>query len=152
MNIKDELFGLIHALDDAGIPYALCGGLAMAVHGWPRSTMDIDLMVMPAQLDQVRNIARDLGFNHEPGSMSLSQGTITLVRLVKFSEQDVLPLDLILAGPGMEEVWASRETWPTQDGPVSVISRQGLITMKRRRGSGVDRDDIDKLEAPDAER
>lgn len=108
------------------------------------------MMVLPAHLDQVRHIARDRGFSHEPGSMSLSQGTITLVRLVKISEQDVLPLDLILAGPGMEEVWTSRETLSTQDGPLTVISRQGLIAMKRRRGSGVDLDDIDKLEAPDA--
>lgn len=45
MNVKDELIALVKAFDAAGIPYALCGGLAMAAHGWPRSTMDIDMLV-----------------------------------------------------------------------------------------------------------
>ncbi len=45
MTINDELQGLIKLLRNAKIEYALCGGLAMAVHGWPRSTMDIDILI-----------------------------------------------------------------------------------------------------------
>ena len=150
MNVKDELISLVRAFDAAGLPYALCGGLAMAAHGWPRSTMDIDFMIEPVRLEEAKQVARQLGFNHEPGTVALQQGTITLVRLVKFSGEDFLPLDLILAGPGLVEVWTSRETLPTAAGPLSVVSRQGLIAMKKLRGSGVDRDDIEKLGGPDA--
>ena len=33
------------ALEDAGIPYALVGAAALAVHGVSRSTLDQDLLV-----------------------------------------------------------------------------------------------------------
>ena len=36
--IGAELRSLIRALDEASIPYALCGGLAVAVFGYPRAT------------------------------------------------------------------------------------------------------------------
>ena len=40
--LTDELLELLARLTDAGIDYAVCGGLAMAVHGYPRATMDIE--------------------------------------------------------------------------------------------------------------
>jgi hypothetical protein len=36
MNINTELLHVLDALDKDGIEYALCGGLALAVHGHPR--------------------------------------------------------------------------------------------------------------------
>ena len=36
MTIYDELQKLIGCFRKESIEYALCGGLAMAVHGWPR--------------------------------------------------------------------------------------------------------------------
>jgi hypothetical protein len=36
MDFIDELAGLIKALNDAGVRYALCKGLAMAMHGQSR--------------------------------------------------------------------------------------------------------------------
>ena len=54
MKIKNELISLVHALDAADIPYALCGGLAMAAHGWPRSTMDIDVLLEQGRLEEAK--------------------------------------------------------------------------------------------------
>ena len=34
----------VRALERAKVPYALCGGLAVALHGFPRATKDIDLL------------------------------------------------------------------------------------------------------------
>jgi hypothetical protein len=43
VDLFDELVRLAAALHDAGTPYGLCGGLAVAAHGAPRATKDIDL-------------------------------------------------------------------------------------------------------------
>jgi len=40
---------LVHALDEAGIPYMLVGSLASSVHGAPRATQDINIV---ADLDE----------------------------------------------------------------------------------------------------
>lgn len=54
MDLYDELKDLVSALHAHEIPYALCGGLALAVHGIPRSTIDIDLMVENTNQVQIR--------------------------------------------------------------------------------------------------
>jgi hypothetical protein len=45
MNIKDELLRVVETLTEARIEYAIAGGLAVAIHGCPRLTVDIDLVI-----------------------------------------------------------------------------------------------------------
>ena len=52
-DLYQELRKLIAALEEHQIDYALCGGLAMAVHDRPRATVDIDLLILSESLDQV---------------------------------------------------------------------------------------------------
>jgi hypothetical protein len=51
---------LLQALEQNGIPYAVGGSLASSVHGVPRSTVDIDLVVEMTQ-DQVGGFVAELG-------------------------------------------------------------------------------------------
>ena len=50
-DIADELRLLVKSLDQGNIAYALCGGMAMAVHDRPRFTIDIDLLIQPESLE-----------------------------------------------------------------------------------------------------
>jgi len=43
----DELNDIIDSLEKSGVEYAVCGGLALAVHGFPRATFDIDILIQP---------------------------------------------------------------------------------------------------------
>jgi len=47
MDLLEELKKITQNLDKAGIDYALCGGLAIAIYARPRATLDIDIMVQP---------------------------------------------------------------------------------------------------------
>jgi hypothetical protein len=53
VSLYDELKALVAALNEEGVPYALCGGLAMAVHGFVRATEDIDLLVRPSDVERI---------------------------------------------------------------------------------------------------
>ena len=55
MNIQHELYLVIDTLQRAGIDYALCGGLAVIVHGYPRLTRDIDLLIREEDLVRARS-------------------------------------------------------------------------------------------------
>ena len=46
-----ELQSIARAFDRDGVEFALCGGLAVAVHGHVRATKDIDLLVPTAGRD-----------------------------------------------------------------------------------------------------
>ena len=45
MDLRKELNQLVETLHQEEIPYALCGGMALAVHGHPRFTQDLDLLI-----------------------------------------------------------------------------------------------------------
>jgi hypothetical protein len=40
-----ELSQLISALSENGVEYAVCGGLSLAIHGFARATLDIDVLI-----------------------------------------------------------------------------------------------------------
>ena len=62
LDITDELKALVAKLDEQNIDYALCGGMAMGVHGFARTTIDIDLMILSESIEAVIAIARALGY------------------------------------------------------------------------------------------
>lgn len=150
MTINDELQGLIQLLRNAKIEYALCGGLAMAAHGWPRTTMDIDMLIEIKDLTAVQVIAKSLGFKHKAHKMYFCDDKIQIHRLVKLAGEEAIPLDLLTVTPALRSVWNQRKTLESAYGPICVVSTKGLTMMKSMRNSGQDKDDIRKLKGKDA--
>jgi len=146
MTLYDELHALIRRLQEAGVDYALCGGLAMAAHGWPRATMDVDLLIRESDFPTIGGIARDLGFTIENPEFAVAGGQIRIRRFVKIAETKAIPLDLILVCPVLEPVWDSRGKVVEEHGPVWVVSPEGLMRMKRLRASKQDLADIERIE------
>jgi hypothetical protein len=69
VNLLEELKNLTSRLDKAGIDYALCGGLALAVYARPRATLDIDIMIESDFLTKTGELARDLGYTLDAAPM-----------------------------------------------------------------------------------
>ena len=147
IDIFEELKTLTQTLENRGVEYALCGGLAMAVHGYVRATVDIDLVVLSSDLTPVFEIVRGLGYDIEAKPMRLAQGKVIIHRLSKVvsGSKDILSVDLIVASEEIESVWESREKVKLEHGVVTVVSRQGLMDMKQLRGSKQDMADIERL-------
>jgi hypothetical protein len=144
MDLVEELAKLVAKLEEERIEYALCGGLAMAVYAFPRATLDIDLMLKPESLDHAKQVANGLGFSLDSGWMNFKGGAIKIYRLCKIvpESKGELILVLLLATPAVQSVWDSRQKVTWEHGTLSVVSPQGLITLKSLRGSGQDQDDI----------
>jgi len=61
MNTQSNfLQNIIHALDQAEIPYMLSGSIAGSFHGHPRATNDADLIIDPTE-KQLRSFMLSLG-------------------------------------------------------------------------------------------
>ena len=148
-DIYDEFLKLVASLDERGIDYALCGGMAMAVHGSPRATIDIDLLVLPGSLTELISLAEDLGYTIREKDLSFKDGAIEIRRISKIDRNsgDLLSLDFLLVTPVIEAVWKTRVKAVWENRPLSVVSRRGLIALKSLRGSGQDIDDIRKLQS-----
>jgi len=139
-----EFRKLIAALDKHQIDYALCGGLAMAVYNRPRATVDIDLLILSESFDLVMPFATELGYEIRGLDMTFANGAIEIRRVSKIDPVSghVLSLDLLLVTPAIQRVWDSRVEAAWEEGMLSVVSREGLIELKRLRGSAQDIADI----------
>ncbi len=150
LDLYEEFRGVVRALEDAKIPYAVCGGLALAIHLQPRATVDIDLLVLPGNLEKAKALLQPLGFEDWSLPMNLEGkgGQVKIRRLTKLEAggTDSLYVDFLLVeGDILEEAWRTRARAPWTQGEISVVSREGLVALKRMRASGQDLLDIEAL-------
>lgn len=149
MKLADELEKLAVALSAAGVEYALCGGLAMAVHGHVRATEDIDILVRESDLDEIITVAESIGYHLHTGWMTFNAQTaaeLKLYRIVKVEGTDHVMLDLLMVAPAFEEEWKHRQTFHHDGVDLTVMTAHGLALMKRGTGRTKDQIDVEWLD------
>lgn len=151
MNLIDELFAIARALDAAGIEYAVCGGIAVGLHGWVRTTDDIDLLIRPADVARVLEVVRPLGFDMPAQPMTFGAGTDAERHVQRVSKlgADLLTLDLLLVDAAYEGLLEGRIAVRQPEATIQLVSREGLLKMKRMAGRPQDLVDIGHLERGD---
>jgi hypothetical protein len=154
---------LIAALADAGVQYVLIGGLAVAVHGFPRATKDVDIVPAPdlSNLRRLASLLRTLGAQHhglndfDPAEFpfdpldaaQLAEGG-NFVLTTRLGRLDVMQWVPGIPGELAFEHLSSGAVDTTLNGrPVRVCSRDHLIAMKRAAGRPQDLVDLQELGA-----
>jgi len=144
--LLDELSALISALNENGVEYAVCGGLALTIHGFARATFDIDILIQAESLEKSYEIAAAFGYDIRGLDMSFKERGVEIRRVSKIDDDgEVLPLDFLLVTPKVEDVWKTREKLLWQDKDLWIVSREGLIKMKKLAGRAKDLIDIDRI-------
>lgn len=118
----------------------------MAIHGRPRATVDIDIMIRADSLEQVMDIARHLGYTIR--GLDLDFDAIQIRRLSKVdpATKFVFTVDMILVTEAIRDIWETRVNARLEGGTLSVVSRDGLITLKKISSRPQDLADIAALE------
>ncbi|CAN5615140.1 hypothetical protein BH24ACI3_BH24ACI3_06290 [soil metagenome] len=133
-------------MESHGVEYAVCGGLAMAIQGFPRATMDIDILIREEPIENAIDIAGKLGFDIRGLDISFVEPRLENGRISKIIDGVVLCLDLLLVVDEIEKAWSSRVRLPYLGREISVVSREGLVFLKRRAGRPQDLADIHRIE------
>lgn len=123
----------------------IVGGHALAFHGAPRYTGDIDIYVRPDPANASRIIAAldEFGF----GSVGLTAADFEEIDQVVQLGVPPVRVDLItsLTGVGWEEAFAGRAEGKYGDVPVHYLGRRQLVGNKRALGRRKDLADIEAL-------
>ena len=124
LDLYEELKILVAELEERKIDYALCGGLALAVHGIPRATVDIDILIPKILLNNVQRLAMELGYTQIAEPMIFARGAIEIHRISKIDPdtRDLLSLDLLLVTPQVETIWSSRQEVGWEKGKFSPFN------------------------------
>jgi hypothetical protein len=151
VNLVDELHAISTALVQSGVRHAVCGGVAVTVHGATRSTKDIDILIAPEDLGRAMDVVRPLGYAFAAFPMVFDEGTDRerkVQRVSKLLDGEHLVLDFLLAEASLRGFLEGCLKLELPQGPLLVVSREVLIRMKRQAGRAQDLADLEKLEAP----
>lgn len=144
MTLHEELMAVAAILDADGVPYALVGGLAVAVWGAPRATKDIDLLVQPEDVQRGKAAVGRLGFTLPAAPMEFSDGMV-VHRVSKVRDGALLMVDFLLVDERLRRHFDAREARAVEGGRLWVIGRDALIAMKVSAGRPQDQADVVKL-------
>ena len=142
-SLLQEFINLTETLNQKNIDYAICGGWAMAIHGFNRATLDIDLLILSEDLEKAWQIAQNLGYDVEGLPLHFDDGMIEIRRISKIDKESkvLITLDFLLVTETLKDVWAGRKKAKWNKGEFWVVSREGMIFLKET--SGRDKDLID---------
>jgi len=140
---------MLSALSDAGVEFLVVGAHALAVHGRPRATGDLDVWINPTA-DNVANVWRALSAFGAPLD-DLREEDLTKPEVV--FQIGIVPkrIDILTSVTGLvfDEAWGRRIKARYGEVEVPVIGREDLIRNKRELGRPRDLADADELEATD---
>jgi hypothetical protein len=144
MDLMQELEEIVKNLSQEGIEYAVCGGMALAIWGYPRATLDINLLVEHHSIVRLSQKLKDLGFDMNETIMPL--GEVNICRFYRIeSSGETLVLDILFIPDSMKEIWENRQEVIINDKPFVVVSPEGLISLKLLRDNLQDKVDIEYL-------
>ena len=150
---------LFSALDRHGVDYTVIGGLAVALHGVERATMDIDVAVaMTAKnLAALVDVARELGLTPALPVPLLTLTDIDLLskwhaerRLQAFAlcspDAAGISVDVLLFPPvAFPDLHRRSVVFDVAGVPVRVVAVEDLIALKEAAGRSIDRSDVEHL-------
>jgi len=133
-------------LSEKKVKFLLVGAYAMAVHGFPRSTMDIDLFVMPDPENAHLVLQSLIDFGAPVNELSAED----LQKKDLIFQIGVAPcrIDIITSidGIGFEDAYSRSEIIDIEGLPVHVLSIPDIIINKRTTGRAKDIADAELLE------
>ena len=144
--LSSDLREFIRLLATKNVRYVIVGAWAVAFHGRPRYTGDLDIFVARDEenADKVLAALSDFGF----GALGISRNDLRQPDYVIQLGRAPNRIDLLtgISGVSFEEAWTSREPGDIAGTAVDFLSRDLLIKNKLAANRTKDRADVEALQ------
>lgn len=141
--VDDAIGDLARALDAFGLAWFLFGAQAAIIYGSTRVTEDIDVTVNLGDhtARELVSILTRNGFGLRVGD---AEGFVEKTRVLPVVHSaTAIPVDVVFAGPGLEELFLARLRRHQRSGmSIPVASPEDLIVMKLLAGRPRDIEDV----------
>lgn len=145
MNLEKDLREFIELLNALDVRYMVVGAFALAYHGHPRYTGDIDLFIerTAENADKLMQVIQKFGF----GDLDLSVDDFLQEDQVVQLGISPNRIDLLtfLSGISFQEAWATREHGEIDGLNVAFISKEMFKRNKAASGRTRDLADLEQL-------
>lgn len=145
MPLNKDWREFLELLNSNEAEYLVVGAFAVAFHGLPRYTADVDLLVRPSEdnADRVLRALSQFGFGKVGIQAADLRSPGMVIQLgVKPNRIDLLTA---ISGVSFEEAWATRSDADLDGIPVHFVGRAALLRNKERTGRAKDLGDAEEL-------
>jgi hypothetical protein len=151
--VNSDWLDLLREMDRAGVRFLLVGAHAIAAHGIPRATRDIDFWIDPETENAKRVWSALLRFGAPLEALGITEGDVRKPGMVL--QFGVVPnrIDLMTSLSGIDgfaEAWERRVMTELGDVAVPVLSLEDLRATKRASGRKRDLLDLEMLDELDS--
>jgi hypothetical protein len=145
--LNEDFRDFLAALIAAGARFLVVGAHALAVHGIPRATGDLDVWIATDAENCGRVWTALLRFGAPVEAMGVSRDDLQRTDQVVQMGLPPRRIDLLTAisGVGFEEAWDGRVSHPVAGLDVPFIGRAALVRNKRAAGRAKDIADLEAL-------
>jgi len=145
--VNEDFRDFLAALIDAGARFVVVGAHAMAVHGVPRATGDMDVWIAPGSDNAERVWAALAAFGAPIASMGIERADLETPDQVIQVGLPPRRIDILtsISGVTFEQAWGGRVTHETMGLQVPFLGRAELVRNKRASGRAKDLADLDAL-------
>ena len=145
-----DIESLLKSLNGHAVEYVIIGASAFPIHGYSRSTLDLDIFVRPERENAQRTLKALEEFGFDVTSITV-EDILQYKLLIReyLVDVDVHPF---VTGVTFEEVWRNRLQDEFGGTPAVFASLDDLIKMKEAADRPKDRDDLKHLYAIRARR
>jgi len=145
MPLAKDLREFIALLNSQGVEYLIVGAHALAFHGRPRYTGDLDVLVRVSVENASRLEKAVHAFGFSPAGISAAD-FLAPGRVIQLGRAP-LRIDLLtsITGVEFEEAWKRRVAAELDHLPVYFLDRESLIRNKRATGRAQDVADLEAL-------
>ena len=142
----NQLRGVFSSLRKHRVKYLTIGGIAAILHGVPRATFDLDILI-EATPENAQRLLRAL-IQAGLGTAALTTADQVLAHEVTvFRDRVRVDVQTRTRGITFEGAWARREVMKYRRQSFNVLSRSDLIASKRAAGRPQDLEDVRVLES-----
>jgi hypothetical protein len=140
----NRLKGVFASFQKHDVKYLVIGGIAAVLHGVPRATFDLDILIEASPPNAQRLLAALL--EAELGTASLITPEELLANEITVFK-DRVRIDVQTSTPGLlfEQAWNRRISMIFQGQPFYVVSKEDLIATEKAAGREIDLSDINLL-------
>jgi len=147
LKLENDFIDFVNLCNKYKVEYLVVGGYAVSIHGYPRSTKDLDVCIKISE----DNASKMVGVINEFGMASL-----------KLTKEDFLKRDFItqlghepvridilndLDGVSFEEAWRNKKIINYESATINFIGYNELLKVKEKSGRPQDIADISKLKS-----
>jgi predicted nucleotidyltransferase len=126
----EDLKTLLRSFHECGVEYLLIGGYALAAHGYPRATVDIDVVV-PASVETGRKVKAALMVLPDQAAKALDAEWFEEGDNIRVADAFVVDLLLTANGQTYETLSRYAEVIDLEGIPVRTITLEGLLLTKQ---------------------